>query len=448
MDVKFYNTLTAQKEHFIPVDDRHVKIYVCGPTVYARPHIGNARPRVIFDVLARFLKLLYPKVTYVSNITDIDDKINDAALKSGQSIKEVTSLYRRHFDDDMAALNCLKPDIEPTVTDNMDCIIETIENIIAKKHAYVANDHVLFSVESFAEYGQLSGRSVAAQKAGARVAVVDFKKHPGDFVLWKPSSGHEPGWESPWGFGRPGWHIECTANIIRHLGMPIDIHAGGIDLVFPHHENELAQGVCASEVKLFSKYWMHNGFINVDNEKMSKSIGNILLVEDLLELGSGEAIRLALLSTHYRQPIDWTADTLKQATANLNKINKALKQFPIEAKSNVDSDLLQTLADDLNTPMMLTEIYKLCKKVMAGNQKAHHDLVAMTQVLGLGNEIESHDHQASKALIAEVEQLIIKRIKAKKNKDYQLADQIRSTLSEKGVEIQDKGENTTWSWKK
>tara|TARA_X000000950_G_C13882216_1_gene647322 strand:+ start:504 stop:1847 length:1344 start_codon:yes stop_codon:yes gene_type:complete len=447
MDVKFYNTLTAQKEQFVPVDDKHIKIYVCGPTVYARPHIGNARPRVVFDILARFLKQLYPKVTYVSNITDIDDKINDAALKSGQSIHEITALYRSHFDTDMAALNCLKPDIEPTVTDNIACIIQTIENIIAKGHAYVADDHVLFAVESFADYGQLSGRTVAAQKAGARVAVADFKKHPGDFVLWKPSSGHEPGWESPWGFGRPGWHIECTANIIKHLGMPIDIHAGGIDLVFPHHENELAQGVCSSEVKLFSKYWMHNGFINVDSEKMSKSIGNILLVEDLLESASGEAIRLALLSTHYRQPIDWTSDTLKQATKNLNKIHQALKYFPRKDNVTLDINCLSALADDLNTPKMLTQIYQLCKKVLAGDQQAHADLVTMTDLLGLGQQLTNQTKDIDTGFKEKVEALIAKRQQAKLAKNYQLADQIRQDLVDLGVEIQDKGNETTWSCK-
>ncbi|MDG2348779.1 MAG: cysteine--tRNA ligase [Gammaproteobacteria bacterium] len=448
MDVKFYNTLTAKKEPFTPVDDKHLKIYVCGPTVYARPHIGNARPRVVFDLLARFLKVLYPKVTYVSNITDIDDKINDAALKSGKSIQDITNLYRRHFDEDMAALNCLKPDIEPTVTDNIDCIIETIQNIIDKDHAYVAEDHVLFSVDSFSDYGKLSGRTLEDQKAGARVAVVDFKKHPGDFVLWKPSTGHEPGWESPWGFGRPGWHIECTANIIRHLGMPIDIHAGGTDLVFPHHENELAQGECCSDVKLFSKYWMHNGFINVNSEKMSKSIGNILLIEDLLETASGEAIRLAILSTHYRQPIDWRDDTLTQATANLNKIHAALSQFPVEAKPILDANLFHALADDLNTPLMLTEIYQLCKKVMSGDAKAHKSLVAMTHMLGLGLQSLDKKTTISEELLAEVEALIAERKQAKLDKNYQLADDIRQNLTSRGIEIQDKGNETTWSWKK
>ncbi len=448
MDVKFHNTLTAKKEPFIPVDDKHIKIYVCGPTVYARPHIGNARPRIVFDLLARFLKVIYPKVTYVSNITDIDDKINDAALKSGKSIQDITNLYRRHFDEDMAALNCLKPDIEPTVTDNIDCIIETIQNIIDKDHAYVAEDHVLFAVDSFSDYGKLSGRTLEDQKAGARVAVADFKKHPGDFVLWKPSTGHEPGWESPWGFGRPGWHIECTANIIRHLGMPIDIHAGGTDLVFPHHENELAQGECCSDVKLFSKYWMHNGFINVNSEKMSKSIGNILLIEDLLETASGEAIRLAILSTHYRQPIDWRDDTLTQATANLNKIHVALSQFPIDAEQVLDIHLFHTLADDLNTPLMLTEIYQLCKKVMSGDAKAHKSLVAMTHMLGLGLQSLDKKVTISEELLAEVEALITKRKQAKLDKNYQLADDIRQDLTSRGIEIQDKGSETTWSWKK
>ena len=449
MDVKFYNTLTAKKESFVPVDDKHIKIYVCGPTVYARPHIGNARPRVVFDLLARFLKVLYPKVTYVSNITDIDDKINDAAFKSGKSIQAITSLYRNHFDEDMAALNCLKPDIEPTVTDNIDCIIETIENIIHKGHAYVANDHVLFSVSSFSDYGKLSGRTLEDQKAGARVAVSDYKQHPGDFVLWKPSTGHEPGWESPWGFGRPGWHIECTANIIRHLGLPIDIHAGGTDLVFPHHENELAQGECCSDVKLFSKYWMHNGFINVNSEKMSKSIGNILLVEDLLAMASGEAIRLAILSTHYRQPIDWRDDTLTQATSNLNKIHTALQQFPIEAvEADIDVRLLHALADDLNTPLMLTEIYQLCKKVMSGDQKAHKDLVAMTRMLGLGIQSLDKKENISEAVLKEVDTLIAQRQQAKLDKDYQLADAIRQRLIDRGIEIQDKGSETTWSWKR
>lgn len=448
MDIRVYNTLTKKKERFIPIDSDHIKIYVCGPTVYARPHIGNARPRVVFDVLAKFFKLIFPKVTYASNITDIDDKINDAALKSGQTIGEITQIYRQHFDEDMAQLSCASPDIEPTVTDNIDCIIETIEAILERGHAYVAEEHVLFSVESFANYGQLSGRTLSSQQAGARVAVADYKKHPGDFVLWKPSSGHEPGWESPWGYGRPGWHIECTANIIRHLGLPIDIHAGGMDLIFPHHENEMAQAHCAKDVKVFSRYWMHNGFIKVSDEKMSKSIGNVLLVEDLLKEAPGEAIRLALLSTHYRQPIDWQPDTLQQAKNNLAKIHQAINQFPRPQEDVVDLEKLSPLADDLNTPLMLTKVYQLCKKVMSGDQKAHQDLIGITDILGLGKQVLADEQSVAQEDHKEVEALIAKRLEAKQNKDYKLADQIRAELVAMAVEIQDQGDKTTWQWKK
>lgn len=444
--IQFYNTQHKRKEDFVPLDPDHVKIYVCGPTVYARPHIGNARPRVVFDVLVRFLKDQYPRVTYASNITDIDDKINQAALTEGQSIQVITERYRAYFDEDMAKLNCQKPDIEPTVTDNIPCIIETIQAIIDRKHAYVAEGHVLFSVASYPEYGALSGRTIEDQQAGARVAVAEFKQHPGDFVLWKPSTGHEPGWDSPWGYGRPGWHIECTANIIAHLGMPIDIHAGGMDLVFPHHENEMAQAHCAADIPVFSRYWLHNGFIKVAEEKMSKSLGNVLFVEDLLKEASGEAIRLALLSTHYRQPIEWRDETLTQARASLQKIHQALKQFDQTA---VESDALfiEALADDLNTPKALARVYQLAKAVMQGDQSAHAKLKFATQSLGLGEQMNDDAVVIDQAVADRVQALVDERSAAKLAKDYARADALRDELLALNVELHDQGNETTWSWK-
>lgn len=444
--IQFYNTQFKRKETFTPIDPDHVKIYVCGPTVYARPHIGNARPRVVFDVLVRFLKDQYPRVTYASNITDIDDKINQAALSEGQSIQAITERYRAYFDEDMAKLNCRKPDIEPTVTDNIPCIIDTIQAIIDRKHAYVAEGHVLFSVASYPEYGALSGRTIEAQQAGARVAVADFKAHPGDFVLWKPSTGHEPGWDSPWGYGRPGWHIECTANIIAHLGMPIDIHAGGMDLVFPHHENEMAQAHCAADIPVFSRYWLHNGFIKVAEEKMSKSLGNVLFVEDLLKEASGEAIRLALLSTHYRQPIEWRDETLNQARANLHKIHQALKQFE-GATAEPDMPFIEALADDLNTPQALARVYQLAKAVMQGDQKAHAKLIFATQSLGLGEQINDATNLVNQEDTARIQALVDERMAAKLAKDYARADALRDELNALNVELHDQGTETTWSWK-
>ena len=315
MGLRLYQRASKQKVAFTPQVDGQVSMYVCGPTVYSTPHIGNARPAVVFDCLARVLRGCYQKVTYVRNITDVDDKINAKAASENVSIDEITQRYTRCYHQDLAHLGCIAPDIEPRATEHMDEMIHMIQTLIAKGHAYVAQHHVLFSVPSFSDYGKVSGRDGVARQAGARVAVEAYKRHAEDFVLWKPSTAETPGWESPWGRGRPGWHIECSAMIEKHLGLPIDIHGGGGDLLFPHHENEQAQGCCFTGKQTYAKYWVHNGMVNVNSEKMSKSIGNILLVRDLLAQYPGEVIRRALLQTHYRQPLSWQTRKRSISTA-------------------------------------------------------------------------------------------------------------------------------------
>ncbi|MGB3810103.1 MAG: cysteine--tRNA ligase, partial [Parvibaculum sp.] len=321
----FYNTLTRSKDIFEPADPARVTMYVCGPTVYNYAHIGNARPAVVFDVLARLLRRLYPKVVYARNITDIEDKIIAVAKEQGVEIGVITEKYAQIYRDDMGTLGVLAPDIEPKATDAIGSMISMMERLVASGHAYAAEGHVLFNVAAYPDYGHLSRRDMDDMIAGARVEVAPYKKDPADFVLWKPSTPEQPGWDSPWGRGRPGWHIECSAMIEQHLGETIDIHAGGIDLQFPHHENEIAQSTCAHGGKLFSRFWLHNGFVNIEKEKMSKSIGNVLLVHDLIKEAPGEAIRLALLNGHYRQPLDWTADGLAQSRRMLDRLYGALR---------------------------------------------------------------------------------------------------------------------------
>ena len=324
VSLALYNTLTRRKESFEPAADDRVTMYVCGPTVYSYPHIGNARPAVVFDVLARALRRRY-RLTYARNITDIDDKINAAAAAEGVPIDVIATRYTEAYHQDMAALGVLAPDVEPRATDHVAGILAMIQALIDAGHAYAADGHVLFRVASFPEYGRLSRREQRELLAGARVEVAPYKEAPGDFVLWKPSTGDLPGWDSPWGRGRPGWHIECSVMAAMHLGRTIDIHGGGNDLIFPHHENEIAQSTCAHDGERFARIWMHNGFVNVDHTKMSKSLGNVILVRDLLEQAPGEAVRLALLSAHYRQPLDWTGDVLVEARRKLDRLYRALR---------------------------------------------------------------------------------------------------------------------------
>ncbi|MES1990870.1 MAG: cysteine--tRNA ligase [Pseudomonadota bacterium] len=451
-----YNTLTRSKDLFVPADPARVTMYVCGPTVYNFAHIGNARPAVVFDVLARLLRRLYPRVVYARNITDIEDKIIAAAKEQGVPISTITDKYADIYRKDMGTLGVRLPDIEPKATDAIPDMISMMERLIASGHAYAAEGHVLFHVASFKEYGALSRRDLDDMIAGARVEVAPYKKDATDFVLWKPSTPDQPGWDSLWGRGRPGWHIECSAMIEKHLGDTIDIHAGGIDLQFPHHENEIAQSTCAHGGKVFSRFWLHNGFVNIEKEKMSKSIGNVLLVHDLIKQAPGEAIRLALLNGHYRQPLDWTAEGLAQARQMLNRLYGALRTLAdVEASANgaVPQEFMDALLDDLNTPKALAVLFDLAKQANTATDNAEKlriksALLAAGGLIGLleqdpeiwfaGGGVAPHIDAD------EIEALIAARADARKNKDFKESDRIRDELAGRGIQIEDGPKGTTW----
>ena len=457
MTVYIYNTLTREKEEFIPADPQRVTMYVCGPTVYSHPHIGNARPAVVFDVFFRLLQHEYGRVFYTRNITDVDDKINASALKEGVSIDKISTRYTQAYHEDIAALGVLPPTNEPRVTEHMPQIIDMIERLITSGNAYEAEGHVLFHVPSYSEYGNLSGRDMKEMLAGARIEVAPFKKDPADFVLWKPSGKQQPAWDSPWGGGRPGWHIECSTMIEQHLGETIDLHGGGQDLVFPHHENERAQSTCAHGGRLFSRYWMHNGFVNVDQEKMSKSIGNVLLVHDLLQQAPGEAIRVTLLNTHYRSPLDWTDDALHQSRRILDRLYGALQELgdvkiDVSAK-DVPGEFLAALEDDLNTPAAFAVLYKLAKQANtesdAGKRKVcKQQLLAAGDMLGiLQQDPVSWFRGSGEIDEKKINALLASRSTAKLAKNFALADQIREQLTTMGIAIQDRPDGTS-SWRK
>ena len=450
-----FNTLNGKKEKLEAIDPRHLKIYACGPTVYNYAHIGNARMAVVFDTLVRTLKTIYPKVTYVSNITDIDDKIIEAAKDQDVAITSITEKYTKIYNDDMAKLNVLAPDIQPKATEYIPEMIELISDLIKKDFAYEKEGHVLFHVPSFKNYGLLSNRNRDEQIAGSRVDVAPFKKDPADFVLWKPSSDKQPGWDSPWGFGRPGWHTECSAMSEKTLGLPFDIHGGGRDLIFPHHENEIAQSCCSAadpdKPESYAKYWMHNGFVTIDSEKMSKSLGNIILVNDLTQKYHGEVIRLALLSSHYRQGLDWNEKVIHQAKKLLDKLydlNEELKDI----ETSVDDqsfESIEIIFDDLNTPGLISEVNKLIKEAdsVSYSQKAFlkSKLLMIGRVLGI---LEDNAYKkVSDELGEEVEKVIKERSKAKENKNFELADEIRNKIEEKGIEIKDTPDGTSWKVK-
>ncbi|MEM9470042.1 MAG: cysteine--tRNA ligase [Pseudomonadota bacterium] len=453
MSLKLYNSLSRKKEEFVPLDPNHVRMYACGPTVYNYAHIGNARMAVVFDLWARVLKHLYPKVTYASNITDVEDKIIVAADEAGVPIAEITEKYTKIYNDDMATLGVALPDVQPKATEHIQEMIDQIEALIERGHAYEAEGHVLFHVPSDPSYGALSGRSRDEQVAGARVEVAPYKKDPADFVLWKPSNDDQPGWDSPWGNGRPGWHIECSAMAEKHLGLPFDIHGGGADLKFPHHENEIAQSCCANDKandpESFSKYWVHNGFVTVEGEKMSKSLGNFLLVHDLIEQYPGEVLRLTLLSAHYRQPLDWSEQVLHQNQKLLDRLYRKLenlKDVEVEA-GDIPESILDALKDDLNTPQVLAEINKLLKEKEGAELKA--SLLAVGKIVGILQQDPS-DWFAKKAVnlseeeIQKIEALIEERAKAKSEKDFIRADQIRDELLAMNIEIKDARYGVSW----
>ena len=457
MNIQIYNTLSRKKEEFVPGDPKRVTMYVCGPTVYSHPHIGNARPAVVFDTFYRLLQYEFSSVVYTRNITDVDDKINASALNENTSIDTISNRFTEIYHQDMGELGVLPPTIEPRVTEHMPQIIDMIQRLIDNGHAYEAEGHVLFDVPSYKEYGKLSGRNQKEMLAGARVEVAPFKKDPSDFVLWKPSSKDQPAWDSPWGGGRPGWHIECSAMIEKHLGKTIDIHGGGQDLVFPHHENERAQTTCVHGGELFSRYWMHNGFVNVDQEKMSKSIGNVLLVKELLEHAPGEAIRVTLLSTHYRSPLDWTDDALKQSSRNLDKLYGALQDLQdIEVEvtaEDIPAAFLQALKDDLNTPAAFAELHKLAKQ--ANNEKdtvlkssIKKQLLAAGNMLGILQQDPSEWFRGMGDIDEdEIQKLLDSRAQAKNDKNFELADGIRDKLTAMNIQIQDHPDGTS-SWRK
>ena len=452
---QLFNTLTGIKERLEAIDPKHLKIYACGPTVYNYAHIGNARMAVVFDTLVRTLRLIYPKVTYVSNITDIDDKIIEAAKEQNVEITSITEKYTKIYNDDMLKLNVLTPDIQPKATEYIPEMIELIVELIEKDFAYEKEGHVLFHVPTYQNYGKLSKRNRDEQIAGSRVEVAPFKKDPADFVLWKPSTEEQPGWESPWGVGRPGWHTECSAMSKKTLGLPFDIHGGGRDLIFPHHENEIAQSCCTSanieEPDSYAKYWMHNGFVTINGEKMAKSLGNIILVKDLAENYHGEIIRLALLSSHYRQGLDWNEKVIHQAKKLINKlyqIKDELDDVTISNKNENNLDAISILMDDLNTPGLITELNNIVKEYNSSNSDKENiksRLSIISSVLGILED--KTFKEIPEELKNKINDMILKRSEAKNNKDFKTADAIRDQLIELGVEINDSSNGTQWNLK-
>ena len=460
--LKLYNTLNNKKENFIPSDPDHIRIYTCGPTVYNYAHIGNARPAVVSDLLVRLLKQVYPKVTYVSNITDIDDKIINAANETGQPIKKITQKFEAIYNEDMGALLVNRPDIQPRATDYISDMIDLVKKMIDKGCAYEAEGHVMYDVSSYPSYGALSGRDIEDQIAGSRVEVASFKRNPGDFVLWKPSTENQPGWNSPWGFGRPGWHLECSTMSEKNLGLPFDIHGGGLDLIFPHHENEIAQSCGAyghdNNPQFFAKYWIHNGLLDFDGEKMSKSLGNILYVHDLVKEYSGEVLRLALISTHYRQPLNWNTAIIEQCQNILDRLYRILHVSDCETQESLPSSkIIEALCDDLNTSKALAEINSIANQLSKADKKDDRvalksKLLASANLLGIlqGNPAEWLGYSASGESVDEklIQELIDKRNKARSDKDFELADNIRTELNDMNIEIEDTPDGTIWKTKK
>ena len=455
MTLRLHDTLQGKKVPFEPLKEGEVTMYLCGPTVYNYAHIGNARPAVVFDLLARLLRRDY-KLTFARNITDVDDKINTAAIDSGKPIDEITARFIKAYNDDMGALGVQPPDIEPRATKHIDEMVAMIETLIEKGFAYEADGHVLFDVSSYKEYGALSKRDLREMIAGARVEVAPYKRAAHDFVLWKPSTAELPGWASPWGRGRPGWHIECSAMAEKHLGETIDIHAGGQDLVFPHHENEVAQSCCAHDGAPFARYWLHNGFLSMDHTKMSKSLGNVLLVHDMITTIPGEVIRLALLSAHYRQPLDWSAESIEAARRMLDRLYGAVRGIDVSDDLRADADvpepLIAALEDDLNSPKAMSEFFVLARKLnKASDDETKLQLAAQMYASGaligiLGDDPDAWfaRHTDGEMPGAEVEALIEMRNAAKAEKDFEKADEYREQLKDARIEIQDSRDGTSW----
>jgi cysteinyl-tRNA synthetase len=455
MALHLHNSLTRQKELFTPLDAGRVTLYACGPTVYNPPHIGNARAAVVYDLLYRVLCRHYPNVVYARNITDVDDKINLAAHKEGVPIGVITDRYTAVYHRDTAALGVMPPVIEPRATEHIPQMIVMIEKLIAAGNAYAAEGHVLFNVPSYPAYGRLSGRSLDEMIAGARVDVAPYKRDPADFVLWKPSEAPSPGWDSPWGRGRPGWHIECSAMSEQHLGRTIDIHGGGNDLKFPHHENEIAQSTCAHGGEVFARYWVHNGFVEIDQQKMSKSLGNVLLVQNILERHPGEAVRMALIKGRYREPISWSEALVSEAKTQLDRLYGVLRRMEAvsaDEQAGVHPDFAAAMDDDLNSPMAIAVLMELVTRANSTNDETTL-AVLKAQLLAGGRELgilqQSPGEWFSSAPnqtvdVEKIEALIAARNEARRNKDFAGADRVRDELTALGIRIEDGAAGTTW----
>jgi cysteinyl-tRNA synthetase len=446
-DIFLTNNLSNKKEKFVPKDENNIGMYVCGPTVYDDPHIGNARPIVIFDILFKVLKKKFQNVNYVRNITDVDDKIIKSSKEKNISISDLTQTVIKSFNEDCDYLNCEDPSQQPKATEHIDLMIEMISELIKKGFAYENNHHVYFEVKKFDDYGKLSNKKLEDLIAGSRIEVSDNKKNSEDFVLWKPSIDDEPAWDSPWGKGRPGWHLECSAMSKKFLGNEFDIHGGGIDLIFPHHENEIAQSRCANDTDVFANYWLHNAFITMSNEKMAKSQGNILKIKDFRNKVSGQVLRLALISAHYKQPLDWNNKLLEDCQ---NTIDKWYNVY-LPSENDLDDEIIQPLYDDINTPGYIANLHKLYDKASKGDEKDKKIFNSACNFIGLLQETKEEwlNHKKGKVDISEdeIESKIQLRNNARANKDYKEADNIRDYLLDKGVLIEDKDGKTIWKFK-
>jgi len=449
-ELKIYNSLTKKKENFIPINRDKIGMYVCGPTVYDYPHIGNARPLVVFDVLYRLLIKIYGtnKVTYVRNITDIDDKIIESSKKNKKSINELTETITKSFHEDCRYLYCLNPTFEPKATEHIKEMVGMVSNLLKNNHAYENNNHVYFSVSSFKKYGKLSNKNFEQLVAGSRIEVSEYKKDPLDFVLWKPSVEKDPGWDSPWGRGRPGWHLECSVMSEKFLGKQFDIHGGGLDLVFPHHENEIAQSCCANKTENFANYWLHNGFVTFDKEKMSKSIGNIVTINKLRENVNGQVVRLALLSSHYKQPLDWNEKLIIESKNTLDRWYNQWEQTPSE---KIEDEVLEPLLEDLNTPKYIAKLHSLYDEVKKESRISKVKFTTACNLIGLleSTPLTWKDFKKNQSAIDEnfINKKIEDRNIARKKGDFNKADVIRKELEDNGVIIEDKQDKTIWKYK-
>ena len=446
-NLKLTNSLTRKKELFKPINPENITMYACGPTVYDNPHVGNARTLVVFDILYRVLKKLFTNVKYVRNITDVDDKIIEASKNKKISINEITKNVTKVFHKNCKSLNCLVPTSEPRATDHIQEMVEMTKSLIKKNFAYSVEGHVYFSVSTFKEHGKLSNKNLDELKAGSRIEISKLKKNPMDFVLWKPSLPDDPGWESPWGRGRPGWHLECSVMSEKYLGKNFDIHGGGLDLIFPHHENEIAQSCCNNSTEKFSNYWVHNGFVTINKEKMSKSLGNIVSISDAVDKYSGQVVRLALLSAHYSQPLDWNEKLLEEQKSIIEK----WYQMYDETNEEISLDIIETLLDDLNSPGFIAKIHELYVSAKKGDEQSKKSFNSACKLIGLFNLNKDEWEKFKKIKIDISETFILKKINdrliAKQKGDFKLADQIRNELLSKGVVIEDQKDKTIWKLK-